>query len=277
MKQQVTLNKIIFWSIVLTSIAITFIVYSLVLSYQALDKQAQATAVAVPTLTVEALEFSYQKGLGYMNLGRWPEAKREMELVFEVDPNYRDVQVRLSEIYSQLSDNKLTNSSPEMMTPTVLAGCGWIDDQDNKATEGDKERGISDWNNHYSHIVNSPKGISDSANFIASRMMTLSQCLNKTTYAEAYADVSVTLAQYGRDKCRWFDGQDPRLARDQGRGVSSWNDHYHYVMARAIRLSDPADFVVSRVVTLGECLSRADYGSAYADISVMLAEYGRNH
>lgn len=59
---------------------------------------AQATAAAAPTVTAEALEAHYQKGLGYMSIGRWEEAKAELEQVFETDPNYKEVQVKLAEI-----------------------------------------------------------------------------------------------------------------------------------------------------------------------------------
>ena len=59
---------------------------------------AQATAAAAPTVTAEALEAHYQKGLGYMNIGRWEEARAELEQVFEKDPNYKEVQAKLAEI-----------------------------------------------------------------------------------------------------------------------------------------------------------------------------------
>jgi len=71
--------------------------------------QARATAQAQEakaTATAEALaqlEAHYQKGLGYINIGRWEEARAELEQVFEMDPKYRDVQTRLSEISDQLA------------------------------------------------------------------------------------------------------------------------------------------------------------------------------
>jgi tetratricopeptide (TPR) repeat protein len=66
--------------------------------------EAQATAAAAPTATAEALEVHYQKGLGYMNIGRWEEAEAELEQVFEVDPNYKEVQGRLAELKARLSE-----------------------------------------------------------------------------------------------------------------------------------------------------------------------------
>jgi len=65
---------------------------------------AQATAAAAPTATAEALEAHYQKGLGYMNMGRWEEAKAELEQVFAVDPNYKEVQARLAEVEAKLEE-----------------------------------------------------------------------------------------------------------------------------------------------------------------------------
>lgn len=67
---------------------------------------AQATAVAAPTATAQALEAHYQKGLGYMNMGQWPEAKMELEQVFAVNPNYKDVQTKLKELEAVIT--KLT-------------------------------------------------------------------------------------------------------------------------------------------------------------------------
>ena len=72
--------------------------------------QAKATAQAKEakaTATAEALaqlEEHYQKGLGYMNMGRWEEAKAELEQVFEVDPNYRDVQIKLVELEAKIAE-----------------------------------------------------------------------------------------------------------------------------------------------------------------------------
>ena len=77
--------------------------------------EAQATAVAAPTATADALEAHYQKGLGYMNLERWEEAKAELEHVFEVDPNYKEVQAKLTEVEAEIA--KLTPT----MTPSPLA------------------------------------------------------------------------------------------------------------------------------------------------------------
>ena len=84
---------------------------------------AAATAAAAPTATAEALETHYQKGLGYMNIGRWEEARAELEQVFEKDPNYKEVQAKLTEVEAEVA--KLTPTATptpvETPTPTVTA------------------------------------------------------------------------------------------------------------------------------------------------------------
>ncbi len=83
---------------------------------QATAAAAQATSAAAPTATAHAVEAHYQKGLGYMNMGRWQEAKAELEQVFAASPNYRDVQAKLAEVEAKLVS--LTPiSSPVPPTP----------------------------------------------------------------------------------------------------------------------------------------------------------------
>ncbi len=78
--------------------------------------EAQATATAAPIATAEALEAHYQKGLGFMNMEWWEEAKTELEQVFKVDPNYKEVQAKLAEVEEEIT--KLTPT--EMPTPTLM-------------------------------------------------------------------------------------------------------------------------------------------------------------
>ena len=82
---------------------------------------AQATAAAAPTATAEALEAHYQKGLGYMNMGRWEEAKAELERVFDTDPNYKEVQAKLANVETELAKlgPTATPTSVATATPTV--------------------------------------------------------------------------------------------------------------------------------------------------------------
>ena len=79
---------------------------------------AQATAAAAPTATAEALEAHYQKGLGYINMGRWEQAKAELEQVFEVDPNYQEVQAKLAEVEAEMAKLTPTATPTPIVTPT---------------------------------------------------------------------------------------------------------------------------------------------------------------
>ena len=81
---------------------------------------AQATAAAAPTATAEALEAHYQKGLGYMNMRRWEEAKAELSQVFEVDPNYKDVQAKLMEVEAEIAKLTPAAAPTPIATPTTL-------------------------------------------------------------------------------------------------------------------------------------------------------------
>lgn len=79
--------------------------------------QAQATIsaqAAAATTTVEAMEAHYEKGVAYMNLSRWEEAKAELQQVFEGDPNYKEVQAKLTEVEVEIA--KLTPT----VTPSPL-------------------------------------------------------------------------------------------------------------------------------------------------------------
>ena len=71
------------------------------------------------TATAEALETHYQKGLAYINLEKWVEAKAELEKVFSVDPNYKEVRAKLAEVEAQMA--KLTPTAPPTPpTPPTL-------------------------------------------------------------------------------------------------------------------------------------------------------------
>lgn len=98
--------------------------------------QAQATAVAQvagATATADAVEAHYQKGLAYINLGKWDEAKAELEQVFTADPNYKEVQVKLAEVEAKLAEvQELTPTAipPPTLTPqpaTQSEGPPWWD------------------------------------------------------------------------------------------------------------------------------------------------------
>lgn len=124
MNNQILYNRIIFWTIILISVIIVIILYGLSTSYQLVRQSAEATLAAAPTMTTEVLEFRYEKGLGYINTGRWLEAKMELEFIFEVDPNYKDIQSRLNEIYAKIAEQNPTSVpslvSQETIQPKVI-------------------------------------------------------------------------------------------------------------------------------------------------------------
>ena len=83
--------------------------------------QAQATIsaqAAAATTTVEAMEAHYEKGVAYMNLSRWEEAKAELQQVFEGDPNYKEVQAKLAEVEAQLKEVRALTSAPTLNSAT---------------------------------------------------------------------------------------------------------------------------------------------------------------
>jgi hypothetical protein len=81
---------------------------------------AQSTAVFAPTATAAALEGHYQKGAGYINLGRWQDAEAELEQVFGANPNYKDVQQLLAHVQAEIV--KLTpTDAPLPPTPKAIS------------------------------------------------------------------------------------------------------------------------------------------------------------
>jgi len=70
------------------------------------------------TATAQALETHYQKGLGYVNLKQWTQVKGELEQVFEVAPNYKDVQAQLALAAEALSREAPTSTPIQATTPT---------------------------------------------------------------------------------------------------------------------------------------------------------------
>lgn len=86
--------------------------------YRFQEKQAEATLVAIPTLTAESLEFLYQKGLGYINIGQWQEARATLQSVFEINPNYKNVQEELKVVNAKMVQLKLTPRPLPTISPT---------------------------------------------------------------------------------------------------------------------------------------------------------------
>lgn len=83
--------------------------------------EAQAAAEAAPMATAAALEARYQRGLGLMNLKRWEEAKAELEMVFSVDANYRDIQAKLAMVSDELTRLIPTATATSLISPTPMA------------------------------------------------------------------------------------------------------------------------------------------------------------
>jgi len=108
-------ERTLFWIIISSSIILVAMIAGSLELYRFQDKRAKATLAAIPTMTAESLEFLYQKGVGYINIGHWQDARETLELIFEVDPNYRDVQSKLVEVeakMAELNTNPILNLSP---------------------------------------------------------------------------------------------------------------------------------------------------------------------
>jgi len=83
--------------------------------------QARATAIAqavAATATMDAVEAHYQKGIAYINLKKWIQAQMELEAVFEIDPNYKDVQAQLAVVNSEVAKLTPTATPTPSVTPT---------------------------------------------------------------------------------------------------------------------------------------------------------------
>ncbi|KAA3657948.1 MAG: LamG domain-containing protein [Chloroflexi bacterium] len=117
-------ERAVFWIIIMAAIIVAIVIKSLLEFNEFQDRETKATLAAIPTMTAESLEFLYQKGLGYINIKRWQEAKTAMEGVFEIDPNYIDVQAKLIEIDTQIANSHTptaipsSTSTPTPSTPT---------------------------------------------------------------------------------------------------------------------------------------------------------------
>jgi Tfp pilus assembly protein PilF len=81
-------------------------------TYQVLDERREATLTAIPVATAIAIEAVYQKGLAYINIERWQEAKNQLDIVFELDPNYKQVQTKLREVESEIAKEPSSVQQP---------------------------------------------------------------------------------------------------------------------------------------------------------------------
>lgn len=98
--------------IIFVSVSSIVAIYAVLAIYQPPNDSVKVRADA-STVAAEELEFRYQKGIGYINLARWQEAKVELELVFESDPNYKDVQSKLKQVYAEI---EMQSAAPEKIS-----------------------------------------------------------------------------------------------------------------------------------------------------------------
>jgi len=84
------------------------------------EENATATVQAGATATAQALAALYARGQGLMNLGRWAEAAVALQAVFDVDPNYEDVQRLLVTTSAKQTPTPTPTPTPAPPTPTPL-------------------------------------------------------------------------------------------------------------------------------------------------------------
>jgi len=123
--------------------------------------KATATAQSAAAATAQALseiEAAYQRGLAYINLKRWEQAKSEFDKVVDRDPNYREVESKLLEVEGKLNEDRALrptasptpSASPtptrtataEVKSPT-LSWLGFSGDQVGKGDNNEPD-GLSD-------------------------------------------------------------------------------------------------------------------------------------
>lgn len=178
-----------------------------------------------------------------------------------------------------LSLSSLLSSSPAWSQapqppPPAAAACTWADGQDPAGPPGDAGRGVSDWRAHYAYITARTRA--GTAAMVFARFEALRGCLPAGDFARLYADVSTQVAYYGRRGAGWLDRPDARAGADGGRGIPSYQAHYEYA-ADASRGATASGFVRQRLVDLNAALPLDAYAHLYADVSILVARYGRPH
>lgn len=101
-----------------------------VVAVQTVRVQADATAAAqaAPIATTRALDTRYQRALGFINLKQWVEAQAELRAIFDLDPNYGDVQAQLALVHAEVAkltpaatSTSVVVTSAVTSTPVVVA------------------------------------------------------------------------------------------------------------------------------------------------------------
>lgn len=89
---------------------------------------ATAAAQAAPIATTRALDTRYQRALGFINLKQWVEAQAELRAIFDLDPNYGDVQAQLALVHAEVAkltpaatSTSVVVTSAVTSTPVVVA------------------------------------------------------------------------------------------------------------------------------------------------------------
>jgi hypothetical protein len=111
--------------------------------------------------------------------------------------------------------------------------------------------------------------------FIGINSMVAQASVTREKYARLYADISVIVAKVGRESLGWTDGQDPDgPSNDSGRGISSWQDHQQFASLDPAFVSIP-NMIEARLHAIQNATTEATYAKLYADVSVVLAAFGR--
>lgn len=155
----------------------------------------------------------------------------------------------------------------------AAGACSWADAQDPNGPKDDPGRGVSDWKAHQAFAL---KGTNATLapKLVNARLLALKGCLDKESYARAYADVSILIASYGRAGAGWVDGADASApADDGGRGVAKWKAHYDYALG--LGAGNAHKLVGDRLTTLAGKLKKDDFARAYADVSIVIANLAR--
>ncbi len=149
------------------------------------------------------------------------------------------------------------------------AQCRWVDGPDNSLSS-DQGRGITQWGDHKNYgLVTSY--LNSCARFVGQRMESLTKCMDVHQYAKLYADVSVKIADYGVEYAHWQNSLSNSLPNDGGCGYKDWNAHLNYVKTSGY--GNAADLVKKRMDFLSTAISRENYASLYADVSVIIAKH----
>ena len=154
------------------------------------------------------------------------------------------------------------------------ANCGWRDGMDTAAPANDPGRGVTDWRKHFDHVA-SGRGLADAHRLVAERFVSLRGCLPRGAYGRLYADVSVLIANVGRERAGWRNAMDTSAPSDDpGRGIAQWQPHYDHVASGRGEASVNR-LIGERLGSLSKTLDQEAYSRLYADLSIILANYAR--